>query len=305
MKRTYIYVLFCVLTIASFAQHTPLTSQYMFNGLVINPAYAGTRDMLTTSLTYRNQWTGFEGAPVTQMITAHSPILKQKMGVGLMLFNDKIGVSKETGIYTNFAYRARLSKGFISMGIGAGISIVNANWSSVGVQDQTDQAFMYDTERSVQPNFSAGAYYKQDKFYLGISMPFMMSYQFDPEKNSYNAIYEADENNYVLTGGVIFKLSNDVVLKPSTLIRYAPNSGAQVDLNTNIVLKDEFWFGLSYRTQDAIVGMFEYQVNDQWRIGYSYDMGISDIAAYHGGSHEILLQYEFSYKTSSTNPRYF
>jgi len=277
----------------------------MFNGLVINPAYAGTRDVLTTSLTYRNQWTGLEGAPVTQVISAHSPILKQKMGVGLVILNDKIGVSNETGIYSNFAYRARLRKGYLSLGIGAGISIINAKWSNVGLQDQNDQVFLIDTERELRPNFSAGAYYKNDKFYLGLSVPFLMSYQYNSENNSLQAAYKANENNYLFTGGFVIDLNEYLVLKPSALVRYAQAAGIQMDLNANVVIRDAFWFGFSYRMKDAVVGMFEYQVNAQMRFGYAYDLNISALSPYNGGSHEILLQYEFSYKTSSTNPRYF
>lgn len=277
----------------------------MFNGLVINPAYAGSRNMLTAQVNYRNQWTGFNGAPQTSTLTVHSPIMKRKLGIGFMLMHDKIGVSRETSATANIAYRLKTKNGALRFGIGGGVSMLSAKWSDVDLQNQNDQVYLNDTQNEFRPNFSAGIYYKNKHWYAGASVPFLMSSQLNPENDGFDMNFDPSQSNYLISGGGIIKLNKDLLLKPSTLLRFNPSSGLQADINANLVLKSAFWFGFSYRIQDAVVGMFEYQVTDQWRLGYSYDMGLSDLRTHHGGTHEVMLQYEFSFRTSSTNPRYF
>lgn len=261
--------------------------------------------MLTVQANYRNQWTGFEGAPETSTLSLHSPILKRKMGIGLMVAHDRIGVSQETSALANLAYRLKMKKGFLSMGIGAGVSMVSSKWSTVELQDQNDQNFLFDTKNEFRPNFSAGAYYRNKDWFVGISVPFLMAYQYDPNGGGFDMSLDLQENNYLLNGGAIIKVKKEFLIKPSTLVRYNPSSGLQADINVNVVLKESFWIGCSYRIKDAMVGMFEYQVNDQWRLGYSYDLGLSDLRTYHGGTHEVMLQYEFKFRTHSSSPRFF
>ena len=293
----------CALLVAG--QHTPLTSQYLFNGLLINPAYAGSRDALTANITHRQQWVGFDGAPITQVMSLHSPIGRTKMGLGMVLYNDHIGVSNETGLFSNFAYRIRFPQGKLSFGIGAGISMLRADWSQVALQDQNDQSFAGQTSAAIRPNFSGGAYYYTKTWYVGASMPFALVHSYDLVNPGYNLAQERFDMQPMLTGGYVLELNDDIKLKPTTLIRYRLESGVQADISSNVIYKEKVWVGLSYRTGDALIGMVEFLPTPQWRFGYSYDMGLSAIRPYHNGSHELMVQYEFGYRIRVRDPRYF
>lgn len=303
--RTYLLASALVAASGMRAQHTPLTSQYLFNGLLINPAYAGSRDALTASLTYRHQWVGFDGAPVTQTLSVHTPVKGSRVALGLLLTNDQIGVSHETGLYTNYAYRIPFRKGKLQLGLGAGVSMLQAQWTDVAIQDRTDAQFAANSRGVLRPNFSAGAYYYTKTFFVGASMPFFLSHTFDPARNSWIVTNNTAQYQPMITAGYLVTLEHDLKLKPSTLLRYNVGSGLQADLNVNLIIKDKVWVGGSYRTNDAVVAMFEVQPVQQWRFGYSYDLGISRMAAYHRGTHEVMLQYEFGYRIRVRDPRYF
>lgn len=287
------------------AQHTPLTSQYLFNGLLINPAYAGSRDAFAANLTWRQQWVGFQGAPVTQVLSLHSPIKSSRVALGLLLVNDRIGVSRETGFLTNYAYRIPFRRGKLQFGIGAGISLLQADWTSLAIQDRNDVQFASDTRGSVRPNFSTGVFYYKKLFYIGASMPFIMSHHFDAERQTWTIGTESAHQQPMITGGYIWKMSRELKLKPSTLIRYQAAAGVQADLSANLIINDRIWTGVSYRSNDAVVGSFEVLPTPQWRLGYAYDLGISDITPYHQGTHELMLQYEFGKRMNVRDPRYF
>lgn len=287
------------------AQHTPLTSQYLFNGLLINPAYAGSRDALATNLTHRQQWVGFEGAPVTQTLSIHAPIKRRKIGLGMVLYNDRIGVSGETGLFTNYAYRIKFPHGKLAFGLGAGFTMLRASWNQVAIQQQGDAVFASATRSAFRPNFSAGAYYYSKKAFVGLSAPFLLAYRYTTSETGFQLSDTRADMQTMLTGGYLFELSPDVKLKPSTLIRYRLESGVQADLTTNVIYKEKIWLGASYRTNDALVGMLEVLPTAQWRFGYAYDMGLNALRAYHHGSHELMLQYEFGYRIRVRDPRYF
>lgn len=304
-RASFLFAAAAVISANGAAQHTPLTSQYHFNGLVINPAYAGSRDVLSASLTHRQQWVGFDGAPVTQTLSLHAPLARSKVGLGLVLYNDRIGVSNETGVFSNYAYRMRMGKGKLALGFGAGFTVLRANWSEVAVSQSGDQAFNGFTKGALRPNFSAGALYKDKVWFVGASIPFVLAHHYDPQSTGYDLRSEKTDLQPMLTGGYLFKVNADVKLKPTTLVRYKPESGVQADVSSNVIFRDKIWLGLSYRTSDAIIGMVEVLPTPQWRLGYSYDMGVSAINPYHNGSHELLVQYEFGYRIRVRDPRYF
>jgi type IX secretion system PorP/SprF family membrane protein len=287
------------------AQHTPLTSQYMFNGLLINPAYAGSRDALAANLTYRRQWVGFDGAPTTQLFSVHTPLKGRRLGLGIQVYDDRIGVSRETGVLTNYAYRIPFRKGRLQFGLGAGVSMLQANWSSVALQDRTDVTYATDSRGDLRPELSGGIFYYKKLFYIGASVPFAMAHTWDPEDARWSMSTRADQLQPMLTGGYLVTLNKALKLKPSTLIRYQQASGIQADLNANLIIRDKVWTGVSYRTGDAVVGMLEVLPTPQWRFGYAYDMGLNRLAPYHAGTHELMLQYEFGYRIRVRDPRYF
>ncbi len=302
----HIAALFGMLLLATsvVAQHTPITSQYLFNGLLINPAYAGSRDALTANLTHRQQWVGFDGAPVTQLLSVHAPIKSRKIGLGMVLFNDKIGVSRTSGVMTSYAYRLKFPHGRLSLGLGAGFSMGRSNWEDIALQQQNDITFQPMERGRLTPQFSTGAYYYSKNSFIGLSLPFFTApRQMQPtgEGNAYTRL----NMQPMLFGGHLFKLNKELKLKPSMLMRYTHAGGLQGDLSANLIIHDKVWIGTSYRSNDAMVGMLEVLPTPQWRIGYAYDMGISAIRRYHSGSHELMLQYEFGYRINVRDPRYF
>lgn len=292
-------------SLALCAQHTPLTSQYLFNGLVINPAYAGSRDALTANLTHRQQWTGIEGAPITQTVSVHSPMGRTKVGLGLLLYNDRIGVSNGTGLFSNYAYRMRLGRGKLSLGLGAGFTLLHANWSDVALQQGNDPAFAANTRGALRPNFSTGALYYTKTWFAGISLPFLFVHRPDVTEQGFRFGQQRFDAQPMLTAGRVFELTDDLKMKPTALVRYRIESGVQADISTHLIIKDKVWAGLSYRSGDAVIGMMEVLPTPQWRLGYAYDLGISAMRPYHAGSHELLVQYEFGYRIRVRDPRYF
>lgn len=304
IRRSIPLVALC-LTAAVRAQHSPLTSQYLFNGLTINPAYAGSRDVLSATLTHRQQWVGFDGAPVTQMASVHAPVKRSPLGLGLVVYNDRIGVTNESGILSNYAYRIRTPRGKLALGVGAGLTVLRANWTEVSLQQTDDAAYAGATRAALRPNFSAGALYQTKTWFLGASVPFLVAHRYDPTDGAYRLTNERISMQPMLTGGWLMKLNDDLKLKPSALLRYRLDSGLQGDLSTNVIYKDRIWLGVSYRTRDAVIGMLEVLPTPQWRLGYAYDLGISALRPYHRGTHELLVQYEFGYRIRVRDPRYF
>ncbi len=287
------------------AQHSPLTSQYLFNGLLINPAYAGSRDALAAEILHRQQWVGFAGAPATSIMSVHAPFAQRRMGAGIIVINDRVGVSNETGVMLSHAYRLKFPHGKLAFGIGAGFTMLRANWHEVALQDMNDLPFLEPSRTGPQANFSAGLYYHSDRSFLGLSAPFLMSHRHGFRDDGFRMSEARADIQPMLTAGHLFALEKDIELKPSVLVRYHAQSGVQCDINTNIYFKERFGFGLSYRTSDAVVGMLEIRPGAQWRIGYAYDMGVSAIRRHHHGSHELAVQYELGYRIRVRDPRYF
>jgi type IX secretion system PorP/SprF family membrane protein len=304
VRRSIACIVVACLGMVVHGQHSPITSQYLFNGLLINPAYAGSRDALTANLTHRQQWLGFEGAPVTQLLSVHSPVGTRKIGLGLMVFNDRIGVSRETGFTTSYAYRLRFPKGRLSLGLGAGMDFARHNWQDLALQQQNDAVFQTMDRPLARPNFSTGAFYYTSRSFIGLSLPFLLKQrQTSLEGRSSNG--RLVNMQPMLLGGHVFTLNEDLKLKPSMLLRYTPAGGMQGDLSSNLIIREMLWLGASWRSGDAMVAMVEVLPTPQWRIGYSYDMGMSAIRRHHYGSHEIMLQYELGYRIRVRDPRYF
>lgn len=279
--------------LSGFAQQDVMVSQYMFNGLFLNPAYAGTHPYFSSTLLYRTQWVGFKDAPRTNMLAVDGPLANDKMGVGLMIMNDKIGVTNQTDYYANYAYKIKAGQGKLSFGLKAGLSSYKAKLTQLTYWDQGDEVFNNDINRKLIPKFGFGMYYYTQRLYAGISIPTLLAYDknydfsLDVEKSSYL------KRHYYLNGGYVFDIGDDFKFKPSFLLKYLPNAPVQADMNVSLMYKDVIWLGASFRTGDAIIALLEYQVNKRFRVGYSYDCTLSGIRRYSNGSHEIMLGFDF------------
>jgi type IX secretion system PorP/SprF family membrane protein len=307
MKREQLILTGCAMLLSTlgFAQHTPLSTQYLFNGLLINPAYAGSRDALTTTLSYRRQWVGFEGAPTTQVLSVHSPLNARKLGLGLIVHNDRIGVSRETGFMSNYAYRMRLGDGKLAFGLGAGVNLMQADWTAVRTVTPGDVEFAADSRSVLRPNFSAGAYYSSHTWFAGLSIPYFLSQRYDAATNTWAAYNDAGQYQPMLTAGFLVNVERDIKLKPSMLVRKAGAEKVQADLNLNFIWRGVLWLGAGYRTDDAFNLSLQVLPSKQFTIGYSYDMATNAIRTYQQGTHEVMLQYEFGFHVKAKDPRYF
>lgn len=304
LKTIGVLVISLVFFAKTNAQHNTVISQYMFNMLTINPAYAGAKDYSTVNAFYRAQWVGFDGAPVSQMITYHKPIPKSKIGIGGQIFNDKIGVTKEFGFMGSVAYTLKMDNGKLSMGLSAGFKNFTSNWTDLVTVEQGDFNFSYDTQNKFRPEFGFGFYYQASEWYAGFSVPYVFNAKLSNNNESINSYYDANNTNYLITAGAALKLNRTLVLKPSCLIKINPASTYQYDVNANLIIKNRFWVGASYRDSDAIIGLFEIQISEKIKAGYSYDFTLSDIQIYSRNSHELSIEYVIGRKPSLINPRF-
>lgn len=284
---------------------TPVTDQYLLNPLTINPAFAGKRGALNVSAFFRKQWVGVKGAPETMILSADAPFFDEKVGLGLTIVSDKIGVTKETQIITSYAYKMDIGKGTLSFGLGAGLITTNTAWSDLIALDPGDEFYLIDSRLFVVPNFSFGTYYTYKNHSAGFSIPKFFNYKFNFDKNRYSLNIDPGQYNFLLNYGYVFKVSPKVKFFPSTLLTLAPGKNFLIDINTYFNYIDRFWAGISYRNGRSFAGLFQFQVNNQLKVAYTYDFDIGKIGKYSNGSYEIMLRYEFRYKIDVANPLIF
>ena len=300
-----ISVLLIGVSYKSFGQQDAQLSQYMFNAIAFNPAYAGSAEIFNVSALYRAQWVNFEGAPRTQVITGNSPLRNKKLAVGGSIYNDAIGYSQTFGVYGDFAYRILFEKTQLSFGAKAGFDIFQSEYTRLKITDPDDPNFQQDVKGKFLPNVGFGVYYYSDKYYVGLSSPKLVTSSYTltdsgaPSKNK-------QERTVYLTGGYVFHLSDLVVFKPALLFKFTSRSRAQIDLNANFLFVERFWIGIMYRPGAAWGGMMQFQISQKLRFGYSLDFATTDLQKYNSGTHEFMLSYDFSnFKKRITSPRYF
>jgi type IX secretion system PorP/SprF family membrane protein len=309
-KHIRILLLLVVMLFAyqkSIAQTEPMYSQYMFNMLGVNPAYAGSREASSFNLFQRRQWIGLQGAPQTTSISFDQSILNKAAGWGIQLYDDKIGVEKADGVNLMGATRIRVSeKGVLSGGLSLGLMNYRIDLMNViGRPTPSDPAF-YANLNKWTPSLGLGIYYNTDNFYAGVSIPNILKSRLTAFNLIKSGLQKINQKHIFLTSGIVLPINEDLKLKPSTMIKIVEGAPIEADFNTNLWLRDIIGLGVSYRTGDAIVGMAEIQANENLRFGYAYDMTISALKSYNTGTHEIMLRYEFgNFKTKIKSTRYF
>ena len=315
-KIAIIYTtIWCLAGYASFGQdNEALFSQYWSNGLAINPAYAGARDVFNVSVFYQRKWTGVDGSPMNMTFSAHAPTKKNNIGLGVYVVNQSYGVRRNTQAHFSYAYRIIMGEAIFSLGLRAGASFVYEDLSSLQLADPNDPAFTGIEKNQFQPNVGFGAYYYTPRYFVGLSMPDMMSYyiQADTISGSYRMSVSPKYYTYMLTGGTIVNITPGLKWKPSALLAYRMDYKAlRIDINSSFIfLDDRLWVGAGYRTGGAvassvIIGNLQVNVTPQFMLGYSFDYSLSNINNVMNGVHEIMLRYEFGYKVKAANPRFF
>ncbi|TLX70856.1 type IX secretion system membrane protein PorP/SprF [Labilibacter sediminis] len=302
-------IVICILPVSGIftpakAQQDPMYSQYMFNSLSINPAYAGTREMLSLMLLARQQWVGFDGAPSTGTFSAHSPIYNG-MAAGASVIYDSYGPVKQTSFYIDYAYHLKMNETLkLSMGLKGGFNHYAVDYNSLDRTSNMDNAYASSVEQTMLPNFGFGLYLYSPKFYVGLSVPKLMENKYEDESDSYGEGKEV--RHYYSMAGTVFKMNEWFVLKPSVMTRLAEGSPFSIDFNLNSIFYDKLWLGAMYRLDDSFGGIAQYQFTPQFKVGYAFDLNTNALSSYHSGTHEVMIHYEFNFKKEKIlNPRYF
>lgn len=306
MKKIFLLLLvLAAFSKDSFAQQDPQYSQYMFNGLLLNPAYAGSRELVSATLLYRKQWVQIDGAPQTGTVSIHLPSRDLRHGFGFSFFQDRLGITRQTGLNLSYAYRIPVGPGTLALGLQGGILNHQNRWSE-SITVDPDNGLPMTNQSAILPNVGTGAYFNTQRFYAGVSMPNLLKNTYK-NPNSVGGTIQAKQARHVFaTAGVVLKISESLDLKPSVLLKYTKNAPLELDLNASLLIKKMFWIGASYRTKDAVVFIFEYIHKNQFRFGYAYDLTTTNLGTYNSGSHELMLGMDFiAVKERIKTPRYF
>ena len=309
MKTKFIGLILVLLSGISYAQQDAQYTQYMYNTIVVNPAYAGSREAMSIFALHRAQWLGLDGAPVTNNFSIHTPINGSNVGLGLSVINDRIGPSDENNIAVDFSYSIHTSDRYkLSFGLKASANLLNVDFTKLNIYNPADPRFQNNIDNKFSPNIGVGFYLHSDNTYFGLSAPYLLETKhFDKSAdNSSSSFVAAEKIHYYFIAGHVFDLSANVQFKPSVLTKMVQGAPLQVDLSGNFLINEKFTAGIAYRWDASFSGLVGFQLSDSWFVGYSYDMDTTKLANYNSGSHEIFLRYElFNKNNRIISPRFF
>ncbi len=276
------------------AQHEPLFSQYMFNMVQVNPAYAGSTEKCNATLMYRKQWVGFDGGPVIQSFNVNTPLSHNRIGLGIQLLNETQKIHKRFSLNIAYSYKIKIRKGMLAFGLYGGLQQSSIDYSKLAIKDADDKVGI---NRSIIPDFGAGAYYHKKKYYAGLSVRHLMNLSHLSETASLSY-----RQHLYGTAGYRHTLSSRFELIPSCLVKYTAGAPVQIDLTGHIKYDEKIWAGLSYRSADAMslqagidLGKLINRTQYDIKMGYAYDMSFSTLQPYHKGSHELMLSANFGW----------
>jgi type IX secretion system PorP/SprF family membrane protein len=302
MKRIIVTLTIVLSGLTSFAQQDAQYTQYMYNTINVNPAYAGSRGAMSIFALHRTQWVGLDGAPTTNAVSVNTPLNNSNLGLGVSLVNDKIGPTQENTLSADLSYTIPTSETYkLSFGIKATANLFDLDVSRLNPVD--DDPSLHDYSNKFTPNVGAGIYWHSDHSYIGFSIPnFIETNRYDDNEV---AIFK-EKINYYLIAGYVFDLNYDLKFKPALLTKMVNGAPLQVDLSGNFMFNDKFTLGLAYRWSAAVSAMAGFQVSDAIYIGYGYDFETTSLQNYNSGSHEIFFRYElFKNNKRITSPRFF
>lgn len=306
MKKLLPVLLIVFSATVSMAQQDPLFSQYMFNKLALNPAYAGSKEILTLDALYRYQWVSIEGAPQTLSASIHSPLQNPHIGLGLNVYQDAIGPTVTQGALATFAYRILFPDAKLSFGLQAGVKYADILWSRINPYQLEDPLLKTYIKNKAVPDANFGIYYYSKKYYLGFSSKQLLQNQMSIVQVNGKDEFTKLLRHFYGMAGAAFPLSEGLVFRPGLLVKFVQNAPPQMDLNASFLFSNTFWLGASYRTEKAISLMTEFNLTENLRLGYSYDLWFNELQAHNKGSHEVRLGFDFDIlKKRMLTPRYF
>lgn len=292
-----------LLGFVSYSQQDAQYTQYMYNTINVNPAYAGSRGVMSVFGLHRTQWVGLDGAPTTNAFSINSPIENSNLGIGLSFVNDKIGPTVENTISADISYTIQTSDTYnLSFGVKGTANLFNLDVTKLNPVSAADP-LLQNLENNFSPNVGAGVYFHSDKLYLGASVPnFFETRRYDD--NSI-AVYKERMNLYFI-GGYVFDLTSNLKFKPAFLTKAVEGAPLQVDVSGNFLINEKFVLGAAWRWSAAVSAMAGFQVNDGLYIGYGYDLETTRLRNFNSGSHEVFLRFElFKRQDKIVSPRFF
>lgn len=289
-----------------FAQQLPQFTQYMYNTVSINPAYAGSRDALSVVALHRSQWVGFKGGPITQTLSVHTPLRNDRIGLGLSFIEDDLGPQNFTYLYGDFSYKIPTgTNGNLAFGLKAGFTQFSFDANFRTDEDNQNDPLIFGTQNRWAPNIGAGVYWSTENVYASLSAPRILS----NDANNENDFEALERVSYYLTAGGIINIISSLKLRPSVLVKATNGAPIAYDLTASALYKEKVWLGGSYRINEltAAWGAFlGFQISKQLLISYAYEKPISEINNFTSGTHELILMYEFKFLNSELkSPRYF
>ena len=303
MKTKIIIFALMLSCYSGFAQQDAQYTQYMYNTINVNPAYAGSRGVMSIFGLHRTQWVGLDGAPVTNAVSINTPLNNSNLGLGVSLVNDRIGPTSENQFSADLSYTIQTNDTYkLSFGIKATGNLFNLDASKLNPADPSDD-YLQNIGSEFSPNFGAGVYLHSDKLYLGLSVPNFL--QDTKYSDNDRAVYK-ERLNYYAIGGYVFDISSGVKFKPAFMTKIVTGSPLQLDVSGNFLIQDKLTLGVAYRWDAAVSALAGFQITDGLFIGYGYDLETTKLRRYNSGSHEIFLRFELFNKYSKmVSPRFF
>ena len=303
IKFNIIVIVLLLCSMSASSQQLPQFTQYMYNTISINPAYAGSREVLSLVGLHRSQWVGLDGGPTTQTFSIHAPMRNEKVGLGLSFINDELGFENFTYIYGDFSYTINLNaKTKLAFGLKGGFTSYSID-QELRDAEPNDPA-IYGIENRWNPNIGLGTFLHSNKWYLGLSAPRILTTDLNGEDN----VQALERISYYITGGYVFNLNKTTKFKPAFLVKATNGAPLSYDVTANFLFNEKLWLGAAYRFNEsagALGAIMDIQVSKQLRLGYAYEYPISDIRPYTNGTHEILLMFEVFKSKRIKSPRYF
>jgi type IX secretion system PorP/SprF family membrane protein len=291
------------------AQQDPLFTQYAYNKLAINPAYAGSGGRFSMDLISRFQWVGIPGAPRTFSFDAHTPLRNPHIGLGFYAYSDQLGPSVDYGAMAAFAYRILFRTTTLCFGIQGGFKYMDIDWGLLNPKDPGDLLLTNQVKNRAVPDADFGVYYYGSRFYVGLSAKHLLQNQIvvssaaPDDKTSFTKLRR---NYYFMAGGAI-PISPNLEFIPSVLVKYIKDAPVQADLNASFLISNLLTLGAAYRTEEALGLIAVINIGKGFSVGYSYDIWFNALKSYNSGSHEIRLGYEFDLfgRERMLTPRFF
>lgn len=309
MKKTKVIIAGAILTLLSsigFAQQEAQFTQFLDNMVYYNPAYAGSHDMMSISALHRQQWVGFKGAPMSTTFSLHTPLSVDNLGLGLSALNDRVGPTNATWVNLDISYSLRFKQhnGKLAFGLKGGVSFINGDIAALKKQDADDELLNVVYKNDLSANFGAGIYYHSDQFFAGFAVPRVLDNLKDMGSLT-NPKFIGQRHYYLTLGGYI-NASRMLKIRPSAMLKITENAPLALDVNLGFILYDKLWLGANYRLMESCAIYIQYQISNQFKLGYAFEFSTSKLRGHNSGTHEVMLSYDLLFNNKSiATPRYF